>query len=195
MVSEISYAVENSSSQTQVLRCTCTELKILLSYRSRVLLEGSTVGRNTQRPAFETGPRPFKITVLHKHKSCACTCTESKTLLSYRSRVLLEGSTVGRNTQRPAFEAGPRTFEVSEFYQTRWINSSPQSQVLRCTCTEPNTLLSYWSRVFFFKFKFKICSLHTQKYRIMLTAIPHEIIWRKTVRRSHAYICLTHVHI
>ena len=104
----------------------------------------------TSRLALISNTRPFKITVLHKHKSCACTCTESKTLLSYRSRVLLEGSTVGRNnTQRPAFEAGPRTSEVSEFHQTRWINSSPQSQVLRCTWTEINTLLSYCSRVFF----------------------------------------------
>ena len=35
---------------------------------------------------------------------------------------------------------------------------------------------------------------HT-KNRIILTAIPHEIIWCKRVRRSNAYICLTLVHI
>ena len=163
-----------------------TELKILLSYRSRVLLEGSTVGGNTQRPAFETGPRPFEITVLHKHKSCACTCTESKTLLSYRSRISPEGSTVGRNTQRPAFEAGPRTFEVSEFYQTRWINSSPQSQVLRCTCTEPNTLLSYWSRVLF---QIQIQNLfiaHTKKsYHI-----NSNTSWNNLAQKSQKKQCL-----
>ena len=118
--------------------CTCTESKILLLYRSRVLLEGSTVGRNTQRPASDTGPRPFKNTVLHKHKSCACTCTESKILLLYRSRVLLEGSTVGRNTQRPASDTGPRPFKNTVLHKHKSC---------ACTCTESKTLLSYRSRV------------------------------------------------